>query len=197
MCDPGAHVHFRPCPPTAPPSPRPARSRRSSPRHSAASPWRWSASPPALRAARTGSFATAGLVSAGVLAGDSLGAVVQGRVMDRLGPTRPLLMAAVLFAVAGRGVVAAVEAAVAGRAGGVRAPRGLVRPRCPEPPARCGPTSYRLARFARRRTATRRSASRCSSSSDRRGRSAGDTPWPGTGLVAAATAWWPAPRRSR
>lgn len=48
----------------------------------------------------TGSFAIAGLVSAGVLTGVAVGSVVQGRVMDRLGPTRPLLVACGLFAVA-------------------------------------------------------------------------------------------------
>lgn len=57
----------------------------------------------------SGSFATAGLVSAGTLAGVSLGSVAQGRVMDRLGPTRPLLLVAVLFAVAVTALVAAIE----------------------------------------------------------------------------------------
>jgi MFS family permease len=59
----------------------------------------------------TGSFAAAGLVSAGMLAGVSLGSVAQGRVMDRLGPTRPLLLAALLLAVTVAGLVSAVEAA--------------------------------------------------------------------------------------
>ena len=36
----------------------------------------------------TGSFATAGLVSAGSLVGVALGSVVQGRWVDRRGPTR-------------------------------------------------------------------------------------------------------------
>jgi len=36
----------------------------------------------------TGSFATAGLVSAGALIGTSVGSVLQGRIMDRLGPSR-------------------------------------------------------------------------------------------------------------
>ncbi|MEN3303219.1 MAG: hypothetical protein V7633_5277, partial [Pseudonocardia sp.] len=48
----------------------------------------------------TGSFATAGLVSAGSLVGVALGSVVQGRWVDRLGPTRPLLAVALLFALA-------------------------------------------------------------------------------------------------
>ena len=41
----------------------------------------------------TGSFAIAGLVSAGLLAGVSVGSVLQGRVIDKLGPSRPLLRA--------------------------------------------------------------------------------------------------------
>jgi len=59
----------------------------------------------------TGSFAAAGLVSAGVLTGVSLGSVAQGRIMDRVGPTRPLLIAAALFAGAATALVAAVETA--------------------------------------------------------------------------------------
>jgi MFS family permease len=47
----------------------------------------------------TGSFAIAGLVSAAVLVGVATGSVVQGRVMDRLGPSRPLLVTSVLLAV--------------------------------------------------------------------------------------------------
>lgn len=47
----------------------------------------------------TGSFATAGLVSAGALVGTAVGSVLQGRVMDRLGPTRPLVVSSVVFAV--------------------------------------------------------------------------------------------------
>jgi MFS family permease len=58
----------------------------------------------------TGSFATAGLVSAGVLAGVSLGSVLQGRVLDRYGATRPLLVVVVLFVASVGGLVAAVEA---------------------------------------------------------------------------------------
>lgn len=57
----------------------------------------------------TGSFATAGLVSAGSLVGVATGAVVQGRVMDRLGPTRPLLAVVGMFAASIVAVVAAVE----------------------------------------------------------------------------------------
>jgi MFS family permease len=57
----------------------------------------------------TGSFAAAGLVSAGTLAGVSLGSVGQGRVIDRLGPTRPLLVAAGLFGLAAAVFVVAVQ----------------------------------------------------------------------------------------
>ncbi|MGX7823469.1 MFS transporter [Actinokineospora sp. 24-640] len=48
--------------------------------------------------AKTGSFAIAGLVSAGTLVGVAMGSVAQGRLMDRVGPTRPLLVTVVLFA---------------------------------------------------------------------------------------------------
>ncbi|MPZ84810.1 MAG: MFS transporter [Actinophytocola sp.] len=58
----------------------------------------------------TGSFAIAGLVSAGSLVGVATGAVIQGRIMDRLGPTRPLLVAVCLFTAAVTGVILAVEA---------------------------------------------------------------------------------------
>lgn len=57
----------------------------------------------------TGSFATAGLVSAGSLIGVAMGSVAQGRIMDRVGPSRPLLVTSgifVLFVAAG---VLAVE----------------------------------------------------------------------------------------
>jgi MFS family permease len=61
----------------------------------------------------TGSFATAGLVSAGSLVGVAVGSVVQGRWMDRHGPTLPLLVVAVLFALAVTAMIAAVEAGAA------------------------------------------------------------------------------------
>ncbi|MEV6607230.1 MFS transporter [Kutzneria sp. NPDC051319] len=44
----------------------------------------------------TGSFAVAGLTSAAALIGVSVGSVLQGRIMDRMGPTRPLLFTATL-----------------------------------------------------------------------------------------------------
>lgn len=46
----------------------------------------------------TGSYATGGAVSAAVLIGVATGSVVQGRMMDRVGPTRPLLAMVVVFA---------------------------------------------------------------------------------------------------
>ncbi|WP_308257721.1 MFS transporter [Pseudonocardia lacus] len=58
----------------------------------------------------TGSFAMAGLVGAGGLVGVSAGSVVQGRVIDRIGATRPLLVASALFAVAVTALVGAVQA---------------------------------------------------------------------------------------
>ncbi|MGW4111652.1 MFS transporter [Actinosynnema sp. NPDC004786] len=67
----------------------------------------------------TGSFAAAGLVSAASLVGVAVGSIVQGRLMDRLGPTRPLLGAVALFA----GFVAlAIGAVEAGAALAVLAP---------------------------------------------------------------------------
>jgi hypothetical protein len=58
----------------------------------------------------TGSFAAAGLVSAAALVGVSVGSVVQGRWVDRLGPTRPLLFTAGLFVLAAAALVVAVQA---------------------------------------------------------------------------------------
>jgi hypothetical protein len=57
----------------------------------------------------TGSFASAGLVSAGLLAGVAVGSVAQGRLVDRLGPTRPLLTVIGLFILAVGLLVLAVE----------------------------------------------------------------------------------------
>ena len=58
----------------------------------------------------TGSFAVAGMVSAAALTGVALGSVVQGRLMDRFGPTRPLLWVVGLFAFFVTVSVLAVEA---------------------------------------------------------------------------------------
>nr|WP_245565928.1 MFS transporter [Thermocrispum municipale] len=57
----------------------------------------------------TGSFATAGLVGAGSLIGVAVGSVLQGRIIDRLGPMWPLLVAAALFGMAITGLVLSVE----------------------------------------------------------------------------------------
>ncbi|WP_158887608.1 MFS transporter [Amycolatopsis anabasis] len=58
----------------------------------------------------TGSFAAAGLVSAGMLIGVSLGSVAQGRIIDRFGPTRPLLTATGLFLASVVALVLTIEA---------------------------------------------------------------------------------------
>ncbi|MBC6446983.1 MFS transporter [Actinokineospora xionganensis] len=58
----------------------------------------------------TGSFAIAGLVSAGSLIGVAVGSVTQGRIMDRVGPSRPLLVASAVFAVFTTLAILAVEA---------------------------------------------------------------------------------------
>ncbi|GAA4428085.1 MFS transporter [Actinokineospora soli] len=58
----------------------------------------------------TGSFAIAGMVSAGTLVGVAIGSVGQGRLMDRVGPTRPLLGVVGLFALFVTAGVLAVEA---------------------------------------------------------------------------------------
>ncbi|WP_246128157.1 MFS transporter [Amycolatopsis rhizosphaerae] len=58
----------------------------------------------------TGSFTAAGLVSAGSLVGVSIGAIVQGRLIDRYGPTRPLLVTVALFALAMTALSLAIEA---------------------------------------------------------------------------------------
>lgn len=57
-----------------------------------------------------GSFAVAGLVSASSLVGVAVGSVVQGRLIDRFGPTRPLLTSAALFAVILVTLALAIEA---------------------------------------------------------------------------------------
>jgi MFS family permease len=57
----------------------------------------------------TGSFAAAGLVSAGSLVGVAIGAIFQGRLIDRFGPTRPLLTAAGLFSIATTILIFAIE----------------------------------------------------------------------------------------
>jgi MFS family permease len=59
---------------------------------------------------RTGSFAIAGSVSASTLVGVSAGSVLQGRLIDRYGPTRPLLLATTVFAAVMAALVGAIEA---------------------------------------------------------------------------------------
>ena len=58
----------------------------------------------------TGSFAIAGMVSAGTLVGVAIGSVAQGRVMDRVGPSRPLLAVVGVFALFVTLGILAVEA---------------------------------------------------------------------------------------
>jgi len=58
----------------------------------------------------TGSFADAGLVSASSLVGVAIGAIFQGRLIDRFGPTRPLISAAALFSIATTALILAIEA---------------------------------------------------------------------------------------
>ncbi|MFC8277079.1 MFS transporter [Streptomyces sp. NPDC057271] len=57
----------------------------------------------------TTSFAVAGTVTAGVMAGNAFGVVTQGRIIDRRGPTRPLLITTAMFAVLTATMVCAVE----------------------------------------------------------------------------------------
>src|SRR3954447_21543829 len=59
---------------------------------------------------RTGSYAPAGLVSAGALVGVAVGSVTQGRLMDRFGPTRPICAIVALYAAFVTAVCVAVEA---------------------------------------------------------------------------------------
>ncbi|WP_085914606.1 MULTISPECIES: MFS transporter [Pseudonocardia] len=60
-----------------------------------------------------GSYAIAGAVSASLLVGTALGTVVQGRLLDRLGPSRLLLLLVAVYAVAVGGFVACIEARAA------------------------------------------------------------------------------------
>ncbi|GAA5146007.1 MFS transporter [Pseudonocardia eucalypti] len=55
------------------------------------------------------SFAAAGFVAAAALTGEGTASVLQGRIIDRLGPSRPLLVATMIFGCAGAGLVLAVE----------------------------------------------------------------------------------------
>ncbi|MEQ3552162.1 MFS transporter [Pseudonocardia nematodicida] len=60
-----------------------------------------------------GSYAVAGAVSASLLVGTAVGTVVQGRVLDRLGPTRPMLLLVGVYLVAVAGLIACIEARTA------------------------------------------------------------------------------------
>jgi MFS family permease len=138
----------------------------------------------------TGSFAAAGLVSAGSLVGVALGSVVQGRIVDRLGPTRPLLLVAVLFTAAVGVLVGAVEtgaplsvlvtaAAVAGAAqpalpGASRALWGRLIPPGPRRAAAYGYEAISMEVFFILGPALAALLVAA--------------PWPGTGLLVAATA---------
>lgn len=57
----------------------------------------------------TDSFAVAGFVSASTLTGVALGSVLQGRLIDRFGPSRPLYAASTVFALTVSGEILAVE----------------------------------------------------------------------------------------
>ena len=59
----------------------------------------------------TDSFTIAGFVSAGSLVGVAMGAVGQGRIMDRLGPTRPMLVTTALFVASVIVTIVAIETA--------------------------------------------------------------------------------------
>ncbi|WP_436501964.1 MFS transporter [Actinokineospora sp. HUAS TT18] len=58
---------------------------------------------------KTGSFAAAGLASGAALIGVAAGSVIQGRLIDRLGPTRPLLIATGAFGLFVSATILAVE----------------------------------------------------------------------------------------
>jgi MFS family permease len=60
--------------------------------------------------AETGSYATAGALSAASLLGTAAGTVVQGRLIDRYGPTRPLLTLALPHAALSAAVISGVSA---------------------------------------------------------------------------------------
>ena len=80
----------------------------------------------------TGSFAVAGRVVGAFGIGNAVGAVAQGRLMDRLGQTRVLRVAAVMHALAcGALVLAALEGAGTGVLYGCAAAGGLALPQLP------------------------------------------------------------------
>jgi MFS family permease len=103
----------------------------------------------------TGSFASAGVISACALVGVAFGSVLQGRVIDRVGPSVPLAVMSGIFAVLIAMEIAAVEAhgpvallAALGFAGGIAQPsvgpasRALWGHLLPVGPARSAAYSY-------------------------------------------------------
>ena len=119
--------------------------------------------------------------------GVSLGSVVQGRLIDRIGPTRPLLVArGAVRGGRGRADRRRRGRAAAGRWSVLRAlVAGLAQPALPGASRRpVGACWCRPAAAATRRTPTRRSAWRCSSSSGRPCRVAG------AGALAGHRDWW-------
>ena len=110
----------------------------------------------------SGSFATAGRVVAAFGLANALGAVAQGRLMDRLGQTRVLRGAAVIHAAGLAALVLAADEARP-RSCSRRARWSPAAPSlsCRPPCARCGACSCRRARPAARPTRSSRSCSRC------------------------------------
>ncbi len=135
----------------------------------------------------SGSFAAAGLVTAGALVGVSLGSVAQGRLMDRIGPTRPLLVLTALFAVAVAALITAVETAQPLPLLVLLAlVTGLTEPALPAASRALWGVLLPPGRAGTRPTPTRRSAWRSSSSSARPSpRSWCWRPGPAPGW------WWP------
>jgi len=63
--------------------------------------------------ARTGSYGIAGALSAASLVGTAVGTVAQGRLIDRYGPTRPLLVLSAAYAALGAAAIAGITAGLA------------------------------------------------------------------------------------
>jgi MFS family permease len=59
---------------------------------------------------RSGSFAWAGALSSAMLVGTALGSVVQGKLIDAAGPTRPLITACAVFAPCTAALIAIIHA---------------------------------------------------------------------------------------
>ena len=109
----------------------------------------------------TGSFAVAGRVVGAFGIGNALGAVAQGRLMDRLGQTRVLRPAAVVHALAcGALVAAALEGAGTGVLYACAAAGGLALPQLPAAMRSLWSTLARTGTSARPPTRWSRSSSR-------------------------------------